>query len=40
MFALAYPTSVIGGTAPAGVDVFSFLFPVFVLAGLATAVII
>ncbi|HEY4453408.1 MAG TPA: MHYT domain-containing protein [Pseudonocardiaceae bacterium] len=26
--------------APTGVDVFSFLFPVFVLAGLATAVII
>jgi NO-binding membrane sensor protein with MHYT domain len=26
--------------APAGVDVFSFLFPVFVLAGVATAVII
>ena len=26
--------------APSGVDVFSFLFPVFVLAGLATAVII
>jgi hypothetical protein len=26
--------------APTGADVFSFLFPVFVLAGLATAVLI